>query len=287
MRIEIRETKQPGIIQVTTLDERWYLDQEVKDEVARFLTSVTWFCGYRPKGIGFYKWLAMKGWDEAQAIKNAAGDKGSKVHHAVDALLGGATVQISDSFPDSEGEISELKPEEWECVMGFYGWWAALKAECIKKGITFEIIAREQVVINRSMRYAGTMDLKLRIGEKIYIIDFKTSQEVWPEYESQVSAYKHCEGMEDVTNLAILQIGYKKNERGWKFNDIEDDFEAVKAAYVFWAYENKDKKPAQKDYPISLSLIDGQENVVYDATLKAPPAKAKKKQAIELDTEAK
>jgi hypothetical protein len=273
MNIKVAKTKAPGIIQITTLDERWYLDQNPKDPAKPEVPSVTWFSGYTPKGIGFYKWLAMKGWDESQAIKQAAGDKGSKVHHAIDAMIDGGTVNMSDQFADSEGVVSPLEPEEWECVMAFHAWWKSMKAECKKKGITFEVLAKEQVVWRHPkdekdmLCYAGTMDLKIRIGDKIYIIDFKTSQDIWLEYEVQVTAYKHADGNEDVTNLAILQIGYRKNERHWKFNDIEDKPRLMEAAYSFWWDENKDKKPAQKDYPIALSLIDDEVHLNLQAEL--------------------
>src|SRR4051794_35372068 len=85
MKKIIRETDEKnGIVQVTIADERWYI-KEVEDpntKLPKFLyvPSVTWIAGHYPKGTEFYKWLANKGWDESQAIKVAAGDKGSKVH---------------------------------------------------------------------------------------------------------------------------------------------------------------------------------------------------------------
>jgi hypothetical protein len=71
-----------GIVQITTYDERWYA-HEVKDPITgipfiKFVPSVTWIAESYPKGIGFYRWLADKGWDEAEAIKEAAGDKAQR-----------------------------------------------------------------------------------------------------------------------------------------------------------------------------------------------------------------
>jgi hypothetical protein len=66
--------------------------------------------------------------------------------------------------------------------------------------------------------------LVCEIAGQPYIIDFKTGQNVWPEYELQVSAYKHA--LEDKGfKLAILQVGYKRNKAGWKFTEIEDKFD--------------------------------------------------------------
>ena len=96
-----------GIVQITTYDERWYA-HEVKDPITGiptviFVPSVTWVAESYPKGIAFYKWLADKGWDEAEAIKEAAGDKGSKVHHAIEDLLAGREVLLD---PGSTGAIT-------------------------------------------------------------------------------------------------------------------------------------------------------------------------------------
>ena len=97
----IREVDEKrGILQVTIADERWYVKETTNPAtelpIHTFVPSVTWIAGHYPKGIGFYKWLADKGWDESQAIKSAAGDKGSKVHDAISAILRGEEVRIEE-----------------------------------------------------------------------------------------------------------------------------------------------------------------------------------------------
>jgi hypothetical protein len=73
--------------QITVADKRWYMkpakDAETGLPIYLPVPSVTWIAGFWPQGIHFYKWLAEKGWDEAEAIKAAAGDKGSAVHGLV------------------------------------------------------------------------------------------------------------------------------------------------------------------------------------------------------------
>jgi hypothetical protein len=68
------------IVQVTTTDERWYVRESADEKTGlpsyKYVPSVTWIAGHYPKGVGFYKWLADKGWNEAEAIKTAAGGKG-------------------------------------------------------------------------------------------------------------------------------------------------------------------------------------------------------------------
>src|SRR3990172_10646192 len=91
-----------NVMQITTLGERWYArqseDKKTGLPIFKYYPSVTWICGYYPKGIPFYKWLADKGWDEAEAIKNAAGDKGSKVHSACQLLDTGIEININDKI---------------------------------------------------------------------------------------------------------------------------------------------------------------------------------------------
>ena len=204
--------------------------------------------GWRIKGHArqpFYKWLASKGWDEAQAIRNAAGDKGSKVHNAIDLLISGNDIEMSTPFKNPSNEqYEELNVDEWETLMSFVSWWK--EAKPVK-------IASEQAIFNDKYNYAGTMDLLCRIGEEVWLIDFKTSQHVWAEHELQISSYKHCLGQK-IDKLGILQIGYKMNKRRYKLNEIDDKFDLFLAARQIWEHENKNVSVKQKDYPVKLSL---------------------------------
>jgi len=248
MKIEIRETKQEGVVQVTTLDERWYINDEFPDLP---FPSMTWISGCYPKGIPFYKWLAEKGWDESQSLKEQAGKKGSRVHHGIEILLQGNTLSMTDSLPDNDGQAAEPSVEEWESLMAFVSWFEETKPE---------IIATEQVVMNKTLWFAGTLDFKCKINDEIWIVDWKTGQNIWPEYNIQLSGYKSCEGMEDVQKLGILQIGYRRNKKGWKFTEIEDKPALLQAALVIWQEEHGGEKPRQKDYPKTITL-----NIIKEA----------------------
>ena len=155
MKKIIREIKEQGIVQVTIADERWYI-KEVPSEKTKSIDiitvpSVTWICSYYPKGIQFYKWLAEKGWDEAEAIKSAAGDKGSKVHYAITDLISGKTVKMTDMYlnPTTE-KAEELTLEEYDCLLSF-------KQFCDDYKPIF--LFNEVTVFNHERNYAGTVDL--------------------------------------------------------------------------------------------------------------------------------
>ncbi len=237
-------------VQVTTVSERWYarekLDKKTGLPSFEYVPSVTWISGHYPKGLAFYKWLADKGWDESQAIKAAAGNKGSRVHRAITALLGGNAIVMDEKFLDEEtGEMKELTLEEYECLLSFVAWHRAVNPV---------VKANEVAVWNEKYGYAGTVDLIAEIDGQDWIIDFKTSQNVWPEYELQVSAYKYAVTLEQEPKLAILQIGYRRNKNGYKWNEVEDKFSLFRAAMEIWKNECSGEKPLQKDYPLSLSL---------------------------------
>jgi hypothetical protein len=243
-----------GICQLTFPDERWYLRRihisENDPGILDVVPSVTWIAGHYPKGVGFYKWLASKGWDEAEEIKAAAGDKGSKVHQAIAVLLAGGTVEMEDSFENPRTlEQEPLTPSEYECLMSFADWFAETKPE---------VVDFEYTVWHEKFRYAGTVDLKCRIEGKVWIIDVKTSPEIWPSYEIQVSAYLAAEPVpvaeRKEIKLAILQVGYRRNRRGWKFTPIRNQFRLFMAARRIWAKETAGQKPLQREYPLSLSL---------------------------------
>lgn len=254
------------IVQVTIADERWYVRQG-KNPITglpenQFVPSVTWICGSYPKGKQFWHWLADKGWDEAEAIKSAAGDKGSKVHQAIVNLLNGNEVVMEDKYLNNTTEQpEELTLEEYECIMSFSKWYEETKPVILNK---------EFVVWNDEFNYAGTVDLLCRINGEIWLIDLKTSQNIWPEYELQVSAYKHAL-LEDKLNvlnnispkevldwanlkLGILQIGYRRNKNVWKFTEIEDKFDLFQSALKIWHNENAGVEPKAKDLPLKIKL---------------------------------
>lgn len=63
MEITVIETKRNNVIQVTTLDERWYMRQSDK----KVVPSVSWIAGSYPKGKWLEEWKAKLGLEEANA----------------------------------------------------------------------------------------------------------------------------------------------------------------------------------------------------------------------------
>lgn len=288
MRKEIRDVDEKrGIVQITIADERWYIKPS-KDPVTgipimKEVPSVTWVAGHYPKSIQFYKWLADKGWNEAEALKNAAGNKGSKVHLALADILAEKEVRIDSKYPNREtGQMEELTLDEIECIKSFLDW-----KHDIEEDHTFTPIAFEVVVFSDKYNYAGTIDLLCVLTDrktklsKYWLVDFKTGASIWPEYELQVSAYRETiingenpfDGLPQGANLglAILQLGYSRTKLGYKFTEIEPQFDMFLAAQKIWAKETEGVSPKKKDYPIVLSK--GKEEAIKVVAVAEPPKK--------------
>lgn len=284
--IRIADEKQ-GIVQITTADERWYLkpstDPITQLPVFKPVPSSTWVASYWPKGIGYYRWLADKGWDEAQAIKEAAGDKGSAVHAALEMILNGQEFRIDTKVLDKnksteqEPALRELTYDELICVKAFLDWKTEIAAD-----YRIETIATETNVFSDIHSFAGTLDWLLRLtprpegknplklaGPTVYLTDFKTSQDIWDSHELQISSYgetitngenpifeRNENGTEsnkllDVSSLrlAILQIGYRRNKDGFKFSEIANRFDDFKVAQHIWRREHTSAKSGELNKP--------------------------------------
>jgi hypothetical protein len=154
---------------------------------------------------------------------------------------------MDDKLPNSKtGEPEDLTLEEYQAIISFSDWYKETNPRSIEN---------DKVVFSESPLYAGTVDYVCEINGEKWLIDFKTSKEIWPSYELQLAAYKHALPKEiAVDKMAILQVGYGKNRKGFKFTEIPDQYELFLAARQIWLKECEGMKPFVKDYPTSISL---------------------------------
>jgi len=188
-----------------------------------------------------------------EAVKQAAADKGSRVHHVCFYLDKGKEIKITDKYLNpSTKQKEELSKEEVDCIISYRDFLDETRPILLAQEIT-----------SFGDVYAGTIDKIFAIGKipkQIWIVDLKTSQSIWPEHELQISSYSHMQivykklGISDKEwkdrKLAILQIGYKKNRKGYKFTPLQDKYHLFRnVAYKIWKNENPDIKPKERDYP--------------------------------------
>ena len=261
MQKEIRELiAKDGqrVWQITTSDERFYGKQTTNPTTGLpeiiWLPSVTWIKNYYYTSPYLVRWIADKGLTESERIKKEAGTRGDKIHQATEQLEKDGEIRIEDKFLNKEtGQMEELMAEELEAVISYKDFIDDTNAE---------ILANEMTVF--SEKYAGTLDRIFRINGQIYIIDLKSSQSIRKDMIIQLSAYSHTEidytglGITDeewkARKLAVLQLGYQKNSKKYKFTEIKDRYDLFELAYSVWQEENPDAKPKQKDFPLVIKL---------------------------------
>lgn len=254
-----------GIYRITTLGERWYAREVLSPGTGlpefQFFPSTTWIAGCYPKGIGYFKWLAEHGWDEAEALKNAAGEKGSKVHYACTDVDLGRPINIQETKYEnpSTKQMETLGPEEIECVSSYIDFVDEYQPVMLANEITgFSDIS------------GGTVDKIFAVANKlapqvrqIWILDIKTSKYIWESHKLQISDYSHMNidykklGITEEEwagrKLFILQVGYKLNKAGYKLTEIEDCYDDFRnVAYRIWQKENPNARPKEAEYPLIL-----------------------------------
>jgi len=244
MKIE-RKVIDKNVLRVTTSDERWYFKNNI------YYPSSTWIASFYPKNIAYVKWVASHGYDEATLIAKEAAEKGSIVHKACELLSQGKIIKHDTKFTNPEtGELQEISAEEYYCALTFVRWFEEFKPK---------IVATEMTVFNDKYFYAGTLDLIAEIDGKLYLIDLKTSKDIWPSHEIQIASYLHADHKFQTAIPAILQVGYGRNKKGFKFTIIKDKFNEFLAAKTIWANECSNIRPLQREYPLSLK-INGNKN---------------------------
>ena len=199
-----------------TLSGHWYkVGKSYYPSVTQILTSF-------PQSPFLTKWVADHGWEESQAIKTEAGEKGTQVHSAVERLLKGSELdQQNYSLP------------EWWKLNTFWAWYKDFKPEVIKT---------ELMVFSKKHKYAGMTDCVYKTKEGLAIIDFKTSGSIYDHFPLQVAAYAQAyEEMfkEKIYQTAILQLG-AKNKNGYRFviqDNWRDNFKSFLAVKKIFEYQ--------------------------------------------------
>jgi len=194
---------------------------------------------------------------------------------------GSASLNMGDQFLNHDtGMLEDLTVEEWEAIMSWHKWWESIQA------LHPVILSIESAGYTKEpVRIAGTRDLRLQAdrgvtipkrkgdepkpvniftgwpsnkeveikGQETVLIDYKTSQHIWPSHEVQLSFYRMFpDSLDD--RLGILQIGYSLNRAGWKLTEVIPNLPLALSVYEIWKRENPDAKPSKKTYPVTLKI---------------------------------
>lgn len=206
---------------IDALNGRWY------ECDGSYYPSVTTALRVVAKGNGFERWLGQaESYEAAIAKRDAAGQRGTMVHDAIETLL-----TTGKFTPDSSWDRKAIKQ-----LQGFANW---------HKEAQPEVLSVETFLVDHAYGYAGTCDLVCRIGDETWLIDVKTSADVYPTYHLQTAAYAHAyEGMGlgrvDKTGILLLKATTKK---GWQLvpGPERDCFGTFCAALMMFRYLEGDQ----------------------------------------------
>jgi hypothetical protein len=175
---------------------------------------------------GIDKWRKRIGEEEADRIRDEAGEWGTKVHEAT------AAMDLGDSAKARE----MLKKDSW--LRTPMDTWAEWVSEYVK-----EIIAVELVVYSPRIGVAGTIDrVVLMVGKrKPTIADLKTSSQLPSSWETQTTGYglMYNEGRRSGRVESILGVHLPRSAGGSKltakWGSMEKGFEAFRDLYTDFA----------------------------------------------------
>ena len=138
-----------------TLDEMWY-------------PRVTKIVEIKAKPALYRFYAKVDSFEAGERIKERSAVEGTLVHETVEDLLLGKKPVVQKSIrPSVEAFLTFIEKNNIEVE---------------KEHIEFRLV-------NYEHRYAGTLDAVAKIGGKTGILDIKTSQEVYRDYNLQTAAY--------------------------------------------------------------------------------------------------
>ncbi|MBI4993915.1 hypothetical protein HZC33_03120 [Candidatus Wolfebacteria bacterium] len=116
-----------------------------------------------------YKFYAdLNSFAEGESIKEKSASEGTLIHEAVEKILLGQSPEIDPSIAPSIEAFLEFQN---------------------KKNIQVDPEYVEKQLVNYDDRYAGTLDTLALIDGKVGVLDIKTSQAIYRDYNLQTSAY--------------------------------------------------------------------------------------------------
>jgi len=156
--------------QITLPDSRYYKRN------GEYYPSITYVLSCYPKGKYFQDWLKKVGYSADYIVKKA-GEDGTQVHEMIEDYLNGKELNFL------ENGIPLYDPNIWQMFLKFVDWWETHKPI---------LLETEVHLFSDKIKVAGTCDLVCEIDGEVWIIDFKTSNNLQTTYELQTAIYAEC-----------------------------------------------------------------------------------------------
>lgn len=241
----------PEIKQINFLDERFYTADNIN-----FFPSVTEVLNVFPKGFGYLTWLKDLG-HNSDAVMERAGKTGTAVHDAINKYLIGLELLWAD-----ENGKTHYDFDEWVMILKFKEFMDNHKPE---------IEASETNFVSSKLKIGGTIDIVAVIDKKRWLIDVKTSNNIYTTHELQISAYAqlwneaHPDKIIDETAILWLKAATRTEGkkgaiqgRGWQIKTFDRNYnEAYKIfehTREIWNEMNPNYRPKNLTYPDRIKL---------------------------------
>lgn len=270
---------------VEWFDDRYYYCQHPDGREGRFPSS-THILGV-VKNHALVRWQMEVGAEEAGRRLREAGDRGTRIHDAIEKYLNGGAV-IYNPFnrpqysPEEVAEIRQKFNNNVAILERQEEYWQVIKFTQWVKEVDPGVVATERMVCSFDYGYAGTLDYLFDIQEGHYKIagreplfikgglwlaDEKSSNDVHESYNLQVASYvKAYEEMfpelaGKINGALIIHTNAKTRTGIEGLNtilrtreQIEEDFDHFKDILRVWKWNNPTEKPVIRDFPSIVSL---------------------------------
>jgi ATP-dependent exoDNAse (exonuclease V) beta subunit len=236
--------------QITLPDSRYYRRN------GNFYPSVTFVLQIYPKGKQFENWLKQVGFASEHIVKKASED-GTQVHEMAESYLNGEEL----NFLNKQGHPA-YNPEIWIMFLRFVEFWETHKPT---------LIETEVHLFSDELQVAGTCDLIVEIEGELWLLDIKTSNQVYSTYELQTAVYtqcyKECYGKE-IPHQGVLWLksskrGPKKDKmqgKGWEVVESErsqeENLDIFKTVKRLFDIENPNPAPVYETFRTSVKRED-------------------------------
>lgn len=209
------------------------------------------------KGEEFDNFLKMSGFD-GEEVGRKAMESGSKLHKAFElAILGNEINAVNVLMGDSA-----FTRKEWEKYLNWSAWYENLKPVPL---------AIEKIVYSPTWQVAGTADFVGFIGGDLWLLDWKTGNNIYDSSELQIAAYKrmynevaNLTGEPLITRAGVVHIGAKNkltkdmNGKGVSVKEITEVEERIFDRLVeIWHWRNPDPSIPSYSYPMTSKLTTG------------------------------
>ena len=232
--------------QITLPDSRYYRRN------GKYYPSITYVLSAYPKGKHFENWLKQMG-TSADYIVKQAGQEGTQVHEMIEDYLNGKELNFLNSLGNPA-----YNPDVWQMFLRFVDFWETYDPK---------LIETEVHLFSDELKVAGTCDMVCEIDDKLWVIDFKTSNHLQTTYDLQTAVYakcyEECYG-KTADHTAVLWLKSSKRGpkdgfmqgKGWEIYEskrtMDENLDIFKTVKKLFDLENPTHKPIFTEFRTSV-----------------------------------